>query len=141
MLGVREERWKYILNVRDGTEELFDLTRRSRRAAERRRAPSRYLRPPQAPSRRVDRGQSPAVPARQARRLGALAGSGTSCARRIDHDTETGHVECRAWEYSRQGRIRIAGAIARECPAIGNCRLCGYSFDGHLGHFPRGDRL
>ena len=26
MLGVREERWKYILNVRDGTEELFDLT-------------------------------------------------------------------------------------------------------------------
>ena len=26
MLGVREDRWKYILNVRDGSEELFDLT-------------------------------------------------------------------------------------------------------------------
>jgi arylsulfatase A-like enzyme len=25
MLGVREDGWKYILNVRDGTEELFDL--------------------------------------------------------------------------------------------------------------------
>ena len=30
MLGVREERWKYILNVRDGTEELFDLDLHSR---------------------------------------------------------------------------------------------------------------
>jgi arylsulfatase A-like enzyme len=26
MLGIREDHWKYILNVRDGTEELFDLT-------------------------------------------------------------------------------------------------------------------
>jgi arylsulfatase A-like enzyme len=25
MLGVREERWKYVLNLRDGREELFDL--------------------------------------------------------------------------------------------------------------------
>ena len=26
MLGVREDRWKYILNVRDGSDELFDLS-------------------------------------------------------------------------------------------------------------------
>ena len=25
MLGVRENAWKYILNIRDGTEQLFDL--------------------------------------------------------------------------------------------------------------------
>jgi hypothetical protein len=26
MLGVREDRWKYILDVRDGRDELFDLS-------------------------------------------------------------------------------------------------------------------
>ena len=60
-LGVREENWKYIFDLREGAEELYDLQPRSDRAAQSGGRAARSLCAAAPAAGRLDRRQPPSV--------------------------------------------------------------------------------